>query len=85
MYSTYTRVRVYIDSKMYIVSVVPFLSVGHSVLGVNGIPAEGRYLQDGREILEVLSLPENYPINIKFGRQKLSTNEKIMLASMFHS
>jgi hypothetical protein len=62
-----------------------YFSVGHCVLSVNGIPAEGRYLQDGREILDVLSLPENFPINIRFGRQKLSTNEKIMLASMFHS
>ncbi|VDI08962.1 trafficking protein particle complex subunit 4-like [Mytilus galloprovincialis] len=61
------------------------IKVGHCVLGINGITAEGRYLQDGREILEVLSSAENYPINIKFGRQKLSTNEKIMLASMFHS
>ena len=27
----------------------------------------------------------NYPINIKFGRPKLTSNQKIMMASMFHS
>ncbi|CAE1225188.1 TRAPPC4 [Acanthosepion pharaonis] len=61
------------------------IKVGHTVLGINGIQAEGRFLRDGRDILEVLAAEENYPINIKFGRPKLTTNEKIMLASMFHS
>jgi hypothetical protein len=59
--------------------------VGHTLLSINGIPAEGKYLQDGRDILEVLSADENFPISIKFGRPKLTTNERIMLASMFHS
>lgn len=36
-------------------------------------------------IQEVLSLAENYPKNIKFGRQKTSTNEKNMFASIFRS
>ena len=54
-------------------------------MSVNGINASGRTLEDGREILEVIANEENYPIAIKFGRPKLSTNEKIMLAGMFHS
>ena len=62
----------------------PF-TVGHTLLGINGIAAEGRFLQDGRDILEEVATEENYPISIKFGRPKLTTNEKIMLASMFHS
>ncbi|GAB1605977.1 trafficking protein particle complex subunit 4-like [Argonauta hians] len=61
------------------------VKVGHTVLGINGIPAEGRYLKDGQDILELLACEKNYPINIKFGRPKLTTNERIMLASMFHS
>lgn len=61
------------------------IKVGHSVLSINGIAAEGRFLKDGRDILETLAMQENYPISIKFGRPKLTTNEKIMLASMFHS
>ena len=62
-----------------------FFAVGHTLLSINGIPAEGKQLQDGRDILEVLSREENFPISIKFGRPKLTTNERIMLASMFHS
>jgi len=54
-------------------------------MSINGIPAEGKVLQDGRPILEVLADEANFPINIKFGRPKLTTNERIMLASMFHS
>ena len=54
-------------------------------MSVNGINATGRTLEDGREILEAIASEENYPIAIKFGRSKLSTNEKIMLAGMFHS
>jgi hypothetical protein len=55
------------------------------VLSVNGIPASGRCLEDGRDIMEMLSIEANYPVAIKFGRPRLSTNEKIMLAGMFHS
>ncbi|XP_046554072.1 trafficking protein particle complex subunit 4-like [Haliotis rubra] len=61
------------------------IKVGHTVLSVNGIPAEGRCLKDGRDIIEVLNDEKKYPINIKFGRPKLTSNQRIMLASMFHS
>lgn len=59
--------------------------VGHALLAINGIPVTGTQLDDGRDAFEVLSNAENYPLNIKFGRPKLNTNEKIFLASMFHS
>ncbi|XP_022097663.1 trafficking protein particle complex subunit 4-like [Acanthaster planci] len=61
------------------------IKVGHTILGINGEPVRGRQLEDGRDVLEMIANPENYPIAIKFGRPKLSTNERIMLASMFHS
>jgi len=64
------------------------LPVGHTVLSVNGQMADGRLLKSEggtRDILDVISNSENYPIAIKFGRAKLSSNEKIMLAGMFHS
>ncbi|KAJ8320309.1 hypothetical protein KUTeg_001896 [Tegillarca granosa] len=62
------------------------IKVGHTVLSVNGVPVEGRFLQtDGRDVMEMLAMEENFPLDIKFGRPKLTTNEKIMLASMFHS
>ena len=60
-------------------------AVGHTILAINGDPVRGRQLEDGRDVLEMVANPENYPIAIKFGRPKLSTNERIMLASMFHS
>ena len=41
--------------------------------------------KESKDILEFIANDENYPISIKFGRPKLSTNEKIMLAGMFHS
>lgn len=59
--------------------------VGHAVLAVNGIPVIGRELEDGRDVLDVIGKEENYPISIKFGRPKLTTNERIVLASTFHS
>ncbi len=62
-----------------------FVLVGHTVMSINGLAATGRTLEDGRDILEVLATEQNYPISIKFGRPKLTTNEKIMLAGMFHS
>lgn len=66
------------------------ISVGHTVLAINGIPTEGRYVKDEKDkelkdILEIIANEDNYPIAVKFGRPKLSTNEKIMLAGMFHS
>ena len=61
------------------------VAVGHTILAINGIATVGRQLDDGRDIQELIETEENYPISIKFGRPKLTTNEKIMLAGMFHS
>ncbi|XP_077993374.1 trafficking protein particle complex subunit 4-like [Glandiceps talaboti] len=61
------------------------IKVGHTLLAINGDTVNGRSLEDGRDVLEVIADAENYPIAIKFGRPKLSSNERIMLASMFHS
>ncbi|XP_075437604.1 LOW QUALITY PROTEIN: trafficking protein particle complex subunit 4 [Ascaphus truei] len=61
------------------------IRVGHAVLSINGIDVSGRYTADGKEVLEFLGNPSNYPLSIRFGRPRLSSNEKLMLASMFHS
>ncbi|KAE8592421.1 hypothetical protein XENTR_v10018754 [Xenopus tropicalis] len=61
------------------------IKVGHAVLSINGIDVNGRYTADGKEILEYLGNPSNYPLSIRFGRPRLTSNEKLMLASMFHS
>ncbi|KAJ8895754.1 hypothetical protein PR048_001092 [Dryococelus australis] len=58
--------------------------VGHVLLAVNGIPVTGRQLDDSRDVFEVLDNPENFPLDLKFGRPRMTTNEKIFLASMFY-
>lgn len=37
-----------------------------------------------RNVTDVLEDKANYPINLKFGRPRITTNEKIVLASMFY-
>lgn len=57
-------------------------------MSVNGIPVEGQSFRVDNvkeDVLKYLAKEENYPLSIKFGRPKLSTNERIMLAGMFHS
>ena len=45
----------------------------------------GKFLANGEDAKEFLKKEENYPVSLKFGKSKLTTNERIMLASMFHS
>ena len=35
-------------------------------------------------MFQFLEERENFPVNLKFGRAKITTNEKIVLASMFY-
>ncbi|KAK2589291.1 hypothetical protein KPH14_007843 [Odynerus spinipes] len=60
------------------------INVGHMLTAVNGSPVIGNELEDGRDVLEMLSQPENFPVTLKFSRAKMTTNEKIFLASMFY-
>ncbi|XP_076058935.1 trafficking protein particle complex subunit 4-like protein Trs23 isoform X2 [Oratosquilla oratoria] len=60
------------------------IKVGHILMAVNGIKVTGTQLDDGRDSREVLADQNNYPISLKFGRPKLTTNEKIFQASMFY-
>lgn len=60
-------------------------AVGHAVLAINGKDVNGKYTADGKEVLEYLGNPANYPVSVRFGRPRLTSNEKLMLASMFHS
>ncbi|XP_067928391.1 trafficking protein particle complex subunit 4-like [Watersipora subatra] len=61
------------------------IKVGHYLLAANGRPLRGCSFEDGTDVKEYLDDPQHYPISLKFGRLKPTTNEKIMLASMFHS
>ncbi|EFN73443.1 Trafficking protein particle complex subunit 4 [Camponotus floridanus] len=60
------------------------INVGHVLTAVNGVAVAGRELEDGRDALEMLEQSENFPITLKFSRAKMTTNEKIFLASMFY-
>lgn len=44
----------------------------------------GRLTEDGRDAFEIIEKKESYPLSLKFGRLKMTTNEKIFLASMFY-
>lgn len=58
---------------------------GHVVLGINGDTAVGLRTSTGEELVQVLADPERFPISLKLGRSPLTSNEKIILASTFHS
>ncbi|XP_026752055.1 trafficking protein particle complex subunit 4 [Galleria mellonella] len=60
------------------------INVGHVLLSINGAPVNGRTLEDGKDVFEVIETKENYPLSLKFGRARATTNEKIVLASMFY-
>uniref|UniRef100_A0A1B6MSR3 Trafficking protein particle complex subunit n=1 Tax=Graphocephala atropunctata TaxID=36148 RepID=A0A1B6MSR3_9HEMI len=58
--------------------------LGHVLTAVNTIPVTGKQLDDGRDALQIMENKDNYPLRLKFGRPKMTTNEKIFLASMFY-
>ncbi|KAF7987297.1 hypothetical protein HCN44_003059 [Aphidius gifuensis] len=60
------------------------INVGHILTAVNGNLVIGKELEDGKDVFEMLDDEKNYPINLKFSRSKMTTNEKIFLASMFY-
>ncbi len=58
--------------------------IGHALKAVNGQQVTYKELEDGRDVFDVIADKENYPLNLKFGRPKITTNEKIVLASTFY-
>ncbi|XP_043271760.1 trafficking protein particle complex subunit 4 [Venturia canescens] len=60
------------------------INVGHVLTAVNGSPVISRELEDGKDVLEMLEQQKNFPITLRFCRAKMTTNEKIFLASMFY-
>ncbi|XP_046666902.1 trafficking protein particle complex subunit 4-like [Homalodisca vitripennis] len=60
------------------------IMVGHVLTALNSIPVTGKQLDDGRDALQIIENKDNYPLRLKFGRPKMTTNEKIFLASMFY-
>ncbi|CAG4961689.1 unnamed protein product [Parnassius apollo] len=60
------------------------INVGHMLLSVNGSTVTGCTTEDGRDVFDIIASKENYPLSLKFGRPRATTNEKIVLASMFY-
>ena len=58
--------------------------MSHALLAVNGQQVNYKELPDGRDVFDVIADKANFPLNLKFGRPKITTNEKIVLASMFY-
>lgn len=57
------------------------IHAGNTLLAVNGVPVNGTTMEGGKDVIQLLSDEANYPINLKFGKPKLSTNEKIELGN----
>jgi len=58
---------------------------GHALLQVNGqAVGQNGSLPDGRDVLKMVEDEANYPLSLKFARSRVTTNEKIVLASMFY-
>lgn len=54
-------------------------------MSINGVPVNGStFCDDNRDVREFIENKNNYPITLKFARPKMTTNEKIFLASMFY-
>ncbi|XP_031623970.1 trafficking protein particle complex subunit 4 [Contarinia nasturtii] len=60
------------------------ITVGHVLNSINGMPVNGSTLEDGRNVKEVFENANEFPLTLKFARPKMTTNEKIFLASMFY-
>ncbi|XP_063700720.1 trafficking protein particle complex subunit 4 [Culicoides brevitarsis] len=60
------------------------INVGNVLTAVNNVPTNGTLLEDGRSIKDFLNNEENFPVTLKFSRPKMTTNERIYLASMFY-
>ena len=63
----------------------PFVSVGYSLVAINGEAVVNKCVPDGRGVFEVINSHKSFPLKLKFRRLKTSVNERIMLLSMFHS
>ena len=61
------------------------VKVGHHIISINGETLVGKSMPTGVPALQYLAEEGNYPVTLRTGKPKPNTNERIMLASMFHS
>lgn len=58
--------------------------VGHILTSINGVLVNGSTTEEGKDVKELIENEGSYPLTLKFSRPKMTTNEKIFLASMFY-
>ena len=57
-----------------------------ALVAINDENLTGRNISSsGQNALDFLNEPRNFPVRLRFTRARLSTNDRIMLGSMFHS
>lgn len=61
-----------------------YFQVGHVLTSLNGMLVNGNTLEDGRNVKDIIENASEFPLTLKFNRPKMTTNEKIFLASMFY-
>jgi len=57
---------------------------GQTLLSINSIPVTGGQMEDGKDVMEFLDDVANFPVSLRFGRTRMTTNEKMFLGSMFY-
>ena len=60
------------------------LAMGHTVLPINGLDLNGKCTADRKQVLEYLGSPTSYLLSNGLGQPHLPSNEKLILASVFH-
>ncbi|KAL3310456.1 Trafficking protein particle complex subunit 4 [Cichlidogyrus casuarinus] len=65
--------------------VIDEIKPGYRIYAINGIDAVGTNLRDGRNILNLINDPQNFPLSMVLGTSVPSSDLKISLASLFHT
>jgi len=60
------------------------ICMGQTLLSVNGVPVTGGQMENGKDAVEFLDDVANFPVSLRFGRTRMTTNEKMFLGSMFY-
>jgi len=60
------------------------ICIGQTLLSINGTLVNGGQMESGPDALEYLDTAANFPVSLRFGRTRMTTNEKMFLGSMFY-
>jgi len=60
------------------------ICIGQTLVAVNGTTVVIDKMETGQDVMEFLNEPANFPLSLRFGRTRMTTNEKMFLGSMFY-